>query len=370
MTQHRSMFRLLLPLVAFLLINLCLGAATVQIPEWFNLTAQMAAPPEMGKSVAVKVKLQALIGSLPSSMVRLILPENWKTDQESLSSGELKEGSSAELVFNVTPGSYLTQGSIVVEAALNVPKADLIARIKRDFPDSAVGMSASVAAWPAESKRYADIAFAMFADESFYPLSGDMWLSYDDKLAPEAGFRGPAYLEDTLVSPYQAQTDLEMFDKLQNYMKTDPQLLEKLAVSGIDINSKRHDQLNGLYVLAVKAFQERNFAVATGFIDRFETQLEPSLAKTFESLKIAFANLKGLVFWAQGQKRLAEEALKKAFYANRKHPLQRYVLRNIGLLTLSGGDRDTAAQMFNLALPFKQGFTLLEKEAKLVKKAE
>ncbi|MDD3147869.1 MAG: hypothetical protein PHD82_11240, partial [Candidatus Riflebacteria bacterium] len=78
--------------------------------------------------------------------------------------------------------------------------------------------------------------------------------------------------------------------------------------------------------------------------------------------------LKGLVFWSQGQKRLAEDAMKKAFYANRKHALQRYVLRNIGLLMLSNRDRDTASQMYNLARPFKQGYILLESEAALLKK--
>lgn len=369
MPQHRRIFRLLLPLLAiFILSNL--GAATVQTPEWFMLTAQLAAPPEINKPASVTVKLQALIGTLPEAKVRLILPEGWKVDRDALTSSAVKEGGSAELAFTVTPATFLAQGSIVVEAVLNVPKDDLIARIKRDYPDTAAEMSAAVAAWPAESKRYADIAFALFADESFYPLSGDMWLSYDDKLAPEEGFRGPVFYEDSLITAHQAQTDVEMFDKLQNYIKTDPQLVAKLAESGIDINSKRNDQLNALYVLAVKAYQDRNFPVASGFIDQFEAQIQQVEAGAFESLRIAAANMKGLIFWAQGQKRLAEDALKKAFYANRKHPLQRYILRNIGLLMLSGGDRDTAAQMLNLALPFKQGYTLLEKEAGMVRKTE
>ncbi len=368
MTPHRLIFITIILALFLLSPAVKVGAATVQIPEWFNLSAAMAAPPELGKPVEVKVSLQALIGSLVDTKVRLILPEGWKSEPESLAAALVKEGEISVLVFMVTPASCLSQGSIVVEALMNAPKADLVARIRRDFPDNAEAMALAINGWPAASKGYADIAFALFADESFYPLSGGMWLAFDDSLSPEAGFRGPAYFEDTLISAHQAQTDVEMFDKLQNFLKTDATFAAKLTESGIDINKKRQDQLNGLYVLAVKAWQVKNFAEATGFIETFEKQLEAEQAGSFENLRIAAANLKGLLFWSQGQKRLAEEALKKAFYANRKHSLQRYVLRNIGLLMLSNRDRETAVQMYNLAMPVKKGFTLLEKEANLLKK--
>ncbi len=368
MKQHRPVVILLTALIVLLLTSGNVEAATVQVPEWFGLNVGMAAPPELGKPVAVNVKLQMLIGDVADARIRLILPETWKSEPEALNSGSVKEGSSAEMVFNVTPGSCLNQGSIVVEAVIQVPKAAIIKRIKQDFPESADGMVAAVNAWPDETKRYADIAFALFADESFYPLTGDMWLSYDDSLAPEQGFRGPAYFEDALISAHQAQTDVEMFDKLKVLLESDAAFAGKLAESGIDINKKRQDQLNGLYVLAVKAWQEKKYAEAAGFIEQFEKHIDQEKAGSFANLKIAAGNLKGLVYWSQGQKRLAEEALKKAFYADRKHPLQRYVLRNIGLLMLSNRDRETAVQMYSLALPFKQGFTLLDNEARLLKK--
>lgn len=344
------------------------NAATVQIPEWCSVAAYLAAPPELGRPVELKVTLRSLIGNLSGAKVRLILPETWKAEPEAVTVAEVKEGGSGEAAFTVTPGSYLNQGSIVAEVLLAAPKADLVTRIQRDFADNAAEMTSAVNAWPAETKLYADVAFALFADESFYPLSGDMWLSYDDTLAPEGGYRGPVFFEDTLISAHQAQTDVEMFDKLQGYLTSDPGFAGKLTESGIDIEKKRLDQLNGLYVLAVKAWQGKNYAEAAGFIEQLEKQLDAQKSVGSENLKIATFNLKGLVFWSQGQKRLAEEALKKAFYANRKHSLQRYVLRNIGLLMLVNGDRATASQMFNLALPFKQGFTLLAKETELLKK--
>ena len=367
MQMRRLMSILLLPVLAvFIMLSPDLDAATTQVPEWFRLSAKMTTAPEMGKDIAVKVSLHAIVGNLADSSVRLVLPESWKAEKDTLQVAFIKEGTSSELLFNVTPGSCLAQGVIVVEALLAVPKDELTAKIARDFSESAAEMTASIKAWPPQTKRYADIAFAMFAEESFYPLSADMWLSYDDKLSPEEGFRGPAYFEDPVVAPHQAQTDIEMFDKLQNYMKSDPQLAAKLVESGIDIDNKRHDQLNGLYVLAVKAYQKRMFAEADGFISQFEAQDVQLKSPAFENLKIAFANLKGLLYWAQGQTRLAEDALKKAFYSNRKHPLQRYVLRNIGLLMLAGHDRKTAGQMLDLALQFKRGYTLLEKETRLI----
>ncbi|HNX76181.1 MAG TPA: tetratricopeptide repeat protein [Candidatus Rifleibacterium sp.] len=364
----KQRYPVILLTLVMLLISVFAGAATVQLPEWFNLSASLAAPPELGKPVAVNIKLQMLIGNLENASIRLLLPENWKSEPATLTTGLVSEGQTAELSFNVTPGCCLNQGSIVVEALLPVPQAAIIERITKEFPGSAEGMIASVKAWPAETKRYTDIAFALFADESFYPLTGGMWLAYDDSLAPEAGFRGPVYFEDTLISAHQAQTDVEMYDKLQNVLKADANFAAQLAESGIDIKKKRQDLLNGLYVLGVKAWQAKNFSEATGFIEQLEKLLEDEKSEGSENLKISAANLKGVVFWSQGQKRLAEDSLKKAFYANRKHPLQRYVLRNIGLLMLANRDRQTALQMFELALPLKQGFTLLEKEAQLLRK--
>jgi hypothetical protein len=158
-----------------------------------------------------------------------------------------------------------------------------------------------------------------------------------------------------------------MFEKLIGYVKTDPALAAKLAASGVDVNKKRYDQLNGLYVLAVRSFLENNPDQARGFITRLENEIEKIDSDLAESLLIATYNLKGIIFWSLNNKRLAEDFLKKAFYHNRKHPLQRYVLRNIALLMLAKDEKTTAEHMMRLAVNIRSGYTQLEKEYEKVK---
>jgi len=356
--------------VFFAMTMICISsfAATVQIPDWYKMSASLTDIPTMGSSFEVVVKLEALIGNLNDTEVRVIIPEGWSVEKAIQKQLMVKQGQTAEIRFPITPGSFLSNATIVVEAALRVPVNELSEYIKREFPDSAEGMIESVKGWPAVSKRYTDVAFALLAEESFYPLSGDMWLSYDDRMAPQKEFRGPVFYQDPIVTAHQAQTDLEMFEKLENYLKADPQMLEKLAESGIDVEKKRHDQMIALYVLAAGAFVDRKHDLAIGFLDRLESQFPEKAGSNFESLRIAAANLRGLSFWANGQRRLAEEFLKKAFYINRKNPVQRYVLRNIGLLMIAAGDRDTAAEMFRLGLNMKPGYTVMSTEAGLVRK--
>ncbi len=354
--------------VMFLLCSCILPAATLQVPEWFRLSAKLDRAPELNRSIELQAELQAVIGNLSDVQIRLILPDSWKAEPESLQVAMIKAGSQHKAVFKVTPGSYLSQGSIVVEAAFIVPKSELISYFKREMPENAGDLSETVQRWPDQTKRYADISFALTPEETFYPVADDMWLSYDDRIIAQDGFRGPAYYEDPLISAHQAQTDVEMFGKLEGYIKSDPDLLKTMQESGIDINRKRYDQLNGLYVLAVKAYQENSLDIASSFIEQFESAISSEKATAYENLRIAAGNIKALVFWGKGQRRLAEEAFKKTFYSNRKHPLQRYILRNIGLLMLAGKDTATAGEMFRLAGGFKEGYTLLEKESELLGK--
>lgn len=370
MYNYRRFLANLLPLILlFLVCGNSLEASTIQVPDWYLLDASLSSAPEMGKPLAVKIKLQALIGDLNNSRIKIILPDSWSADKAEVAVATIKEGNTTDIEFAITPATFLRQGSIVIEAALHVPVQGLADKIKKEFAENAaVGLIESVKKWPALTKRYADISFAMLEEESFYPLSGDMWLAYDDKLSPAEGFRGPVFYEDSIITVHQAQTDLEMFEKLENYTKADPQLLAKMIESGIDIDRKRQDQFIALYVLAVKSYQERNFHNALNFLERFASRIANEATNSYENMKIAAANLRGLTFWAQGNRRLAEDSLKKAFYSNRKNPLQRYVLRNLGLLMLAGNDRNTAAEMFRLAQSMKQGYTLLTKENDLLKK--
>jgi len=352
----------------FLFCSCFLQAATLQVPEWFKLSAKLDRAPELNQKIELQAELQAIIGSLNDVQIKLILPESWKAEPESLKVAAIKAGDSHRAVFQVIPGSHLSQGSIVVEAAFMVPKTELTEHFKREMPEDAAELGETIRRWPAETKRYADISFALTPEETFYPIADDMWLNYDDRITVQEGFRGPSYYEDPLISAHQAQTDVEMFAKLGEYIKSDPALLEKMQESGIDVNRKRYDMLNGLYVLAVKAYQDNSLEMADNFIGQFESAISAEPATAFENLRIAAGNIKGLIYWGKGQRRLAEDAFKKTFYGNRKHPLQRYILRNIGLLMLSGKDNATAAEMFRLARGFKKGYSLLEKESELLGK--
>lgn len=354
--------------IFFLVVCSFAQATTVQVPEWFRLTARFDRVPQLKQTLELQADLQAVIGNLKNVDLRLIMPEGWQAEPETLNIPEVREGTTRKFSFQVTPGNYLTQGSIVIEASFIVPKSDLINHIRREMPENATQLAETISRWPGQTKRYADISFALTPEESFYPLSNDMWLNYDDRIIVQEGLRGPVYYEDPLITAYQAQTDVEMFNKLTGYIKTDPNLLKTMQESGIDIGRKRYDQLNGLYVLAVKAYQDNSLDIAGSFINQFETAIKSEEESAFENLRIAIGNLKALIYWGKGQRRLAEDAFKKTFYYNRKHPLQRYILRNLGLFMLAGKDSSTAAEMFRLSRSFKKGYSLLERESELIGK--
>jgi len=342
-------------------------AVTIQLPEWYQMQLDLSQPPCLNEKLQARVTLSSIVGDLEDVEVRLIIPEGWKMDGDRQKIKTVKSGTKATLSFEIIPSSYLSQGSIIAEASLKVPFTALEELIGREHPDQAREMIATLRSWPPVSKRYSEASFALVAEESFYPLEQGMWLNYADNLTTTTGFRGPVFFDDSLITTHQAQTDVEMFEKLQTYSKADPELEKKLAESGIDIERKKLDQLNGLYVLATRMFISKEFQPALDFINRLETESKNLANENIENLEIAALNLKGLIFWGMNQKRLAEDFLKKAFYRNRKNPLQRYVLRNIGLLMLANGEKSVAEQMMRLATAFKQGYTLLEKEYEKVK---
>ncbi|KAF1080416.1 MAG: hypothetical protein GQF41_3240 [Candidatus Rifleibacterium amylolyticum] len=368
MTARQSRSTQHLVTIMFLFCSCFLQAATLQVPEWFKLTARLDRAPELNQTCELQADIESVIGNLHDVQIKLILPESWKAEPESAKIALIKAGSKHKTVFKVTPGSYLSPGSIVVEAAFIVPKTELIAYFNREMPEDAAELSETVRRWPDETRRYTDISFALTPEETFYPVADDMWLSYDDRITVQEGFRGPSYYEDPLITAHQAQTDVAMFEKLETYIKSDPTLLETMQKSGIDVNRKLYDKLNGLYVLAVKAYQDNSLAIAGNFIEQFESAINTEPATAFAGLRIAAGNIKGLIYWGKGQRRLAEDTFKKTFYSNRKHPLQRYILRNIGLLMLSGKDTATAAEMFRLARSIKQGYTLLDRESEMLGK--
>ena len=362
-----------LSIVLFILcfiFSVCIvNAETMQVPQWYQMKASLEEPPVVGKNVTLNVELQAIIGDLKNISISLILPDGWTVDKKQKNLKIIESGKTEIVKFSVLPKNELSQGSIVVEGIFDVPKDSINAVLDKISPDKNIAkdLKASVNAWPNPTKRYTDTSFAIFPEESFYPLSGDMWVNYADEMAPDKGFKGPVYFWDSLISIHQAQTDVEMFTKLTDLLKTDESLANKLTENGIDLNKKRFDYLNGLYVLAVDAWKNQDYQSSLDFLELLEKESAELKKSQIDYLKIATGNIRALVFWKQGQKRLAEEAFKKAFYQNRKHNLQRYILRNLGLLMYSFKDKSTAQQMYSLAKNMKKGYTLLDKEFDLLK---
>ena len=165
-------------------------AETMQVPQWYNLKAALDEPPVVGKSVNLKVELQAIIGDLNNISINLILPEGWTVDKKKKSVKKIESGKTEQINFSVMPKNELTQGSIVVEAVFDIPKASINNAIDKMTTDKNVanGLKSTVKAWPTPAKRYTDTSFAIFPEESFYPLSGDMWVCYADELSPDKAF--------------------------------------------------------------------------------------------------------------------------------------------------------------------------------------
>ncbi len=357
------------PFILNILFCFCLSAATIQTPEWYKLKATLEEPPVVGKTIPLNIELQALIGDLKNINIRLILPDEWSVDSLEKKVKIIESGKKENIVFSVFPKIALTQGSIVVEATFDIPKNSINKAIDKMTTDKNIAdsLKSSVNSWSSPTKRYTDTSFAIFPEESFYPLSNDMWINYADEMSPNTKFRGPVYYIDSMISLHQAQTDVEMFIKLSELLKTDESLAKKLAETGIDLNKKRYDYLNGLYILAVDAWKNNDYQNSLNFIGQLEKEAKDLNKNLADYLKISTENLKALIYWKQGQKHLAEEAFKNAFSQNRKHKLQRYILRNLGLFMYSKKDKATAQEMYELAKGFKKGYTLLDKEADLLK---
>ena len=349
--------------VSFIIAFVSSGFAKIeQIPQWYKLSAYLENPPELGKEVKAIAKLQSFVGDIDKFQAKIILPESWTCEQPVKIIPGLKKGKSKKIEFLVTPKTYLSQASILIELSMRIPKKQILLDLQKRFPNSYQAMAKSVKQWPSPTKRYTEIPLALLKEESFYPLTGNMWLNYDKRFKNKLSDAGPVYFDNNLITSFQAQTDLEMYEKLQKYLKTDPGFATKLKTSGIDIERKNYDHLIAINVLATRAYQKGNFKEAILFIERLEKEFGKNKSGIHQQLQIAGANIKGLSYWGKGQKRLAENTLKKAFYKNRKHKLQRYILRNLGLLMLSKGDKTTAKQMFKLGLQIKPAYTQLKSE--------
>lgn len=337
------------------------SADTPKLPSWYRFDAALADVPRIGVPIDVLATVTSLLGDLEDVSVSLLLPQGWTQIVREGPKGRLGSGSSRLFRFSVTPAGPLPNGSIGCRLRVHTPKAALIREAGRLFPEETNKISQAISNWPEIHEAFTDMAFALYKEEGFYPLGADMWITYDDRLKPESAVRGPCLYRDVMITPFQAQTDVEMFDKLQALLKSDPNLGPSLAAKGIDLKKKRFDQLLGLYVLAGEAYLKNDLPAAEALLNRFVTESGETSAVPAE-LVVAAENLRGLAAWASGDRRTAEQALQKAFYKNRKLPVQRYVLRNIGLLMIAKGDRTSAREMFRLATEMKPAYVLAGEE--------
>lgn len=365
-------------LMIFLMINLFVlsllspvRGETRQIPEWFRFSAALSATPQMGKPLEVLATVTALIGDLTDIHVRLMLPAGWAPASPAANLDRIASGSSRLFTFQVQTAGALPNGSIGCFLEAKTPKAAIGSALPQAMgltrPEADL-LGKRIQQLPDLTSAFTDIAFAVYPEEGFYPLGSDMWQVYVDHLTPKGMIRGPVLYKDSIYGVFQAQTDVEMYQKLEKLVKSDPRAADSLKVSGIDLNRKTQDYTVAQYVLAVEALVKKNYVESFNRIETMEKTWK-SLPETVQTdLKVAAGNVKAVCRWATGDKKGAEEMFRNTFYSQRKLPAQRYTLRNLGLLCLDRGDLSNGREMLRLSLEMKAGYSLLQEEMKLVKK--
>jgi hypothetical protein len=364
------MHRIVAPLLLVLFLtgfNTPLEAKTANLPAWYRFSATLANPPQIGKPLKVIAFLEALASDLKDIRLTLTLPAGWTPATPTAVLDKLAAGATQAFSFLVTPKSASPNGAISAQFQATTTKSAIVKAITAGSPEEVAAMAAAVEALPPRPFGYTDIAFALYPEEGFYPLGSDMWRHYEDKLTPAGLMRGPVLFRDSVISLHQAQTDVEMYERLHTLLQTDPKAAAAIRASGVDLQRKRQDYVLGLFVLASEAFGQQKSAQVEQALNKLEKEYREDGKSLSPELFIAAGNLRGTVLWAKGDKKGAEEVLRSVFYQNRKAPSQRYTLRNIGLLMHDRGDRTNAREMLRLALEMKPSYTLLEQEYALLK---
>lgn len=357
--------------VTILFLGFCtipLLARTPQLPEWFRFSASLAEIPQIDQPVQLVASLAAPAGEIRDIRVALILPPGWTSDRMEDRLESLPAGGEHVFRFQVKAAGALPNGGIGCSFEARVPKTTLIEKVRKEGGPLSEAMAKAIGEMSDIGTGYADVAFALFPEEGFYPLGDAMWLAYDDRIKPSEAIRGPSLWRDDLISLHQAENDVEMFDRLKAQLAANPALGDQLKKNGIDLARKRGDAGYALVVLATEAFLKGEFPRCLQLLGHFEAEIATVPADQLTDLRIAQRNLRALCLWSSGDKRGAENLLRDTFYQNRKLPVQRYVLRNLGLLTLDKKDQNTAREMFRLALDIKPGYSLLQKELSQLQK--
>jgi len=358
---------------AALLLLCCATAGTnawarqLATPEWYQLSATLAASPRLEGPVEVLATLSCRFGELKQIEIGLRLPEGWTPASPSARLQKLASGSSHLFRFSVQPGAPLPNGSIGCTFSAVSPKSEIAGWLLQQG-DEGKELAGIVKSWPDRGTGFTDVPFALYAEEGFFPLGADMWLGYDDRLKQEAMQRGPSFYQESLISVHQATTDAEMYQRLITQLAANPALAETLKNNGIDLDRKRQDVLGGLYVLAQESFLKGAWSNAEKWLSQFEALGREIPGDRLPEMRVAAGNLRGLVLWSKVDSKGAEKAFHDTFYARRKNPAQRYVLRNLALVTLQRGDKAAAREGLRLALEFKPGWSLVTRELQALAK--
>lgn len=366
--MHRLNVLLILIIMSGIFSADSLPAATINMPEWYRLSAVFDGSPRVNEKIGVIATLSALVGEIRNIKIELKVPKGWTPATPTAQLDRLASGTSRAFFFQLQAGGPVPNGSIGVSFTGQVPKNGIGAAIRAPSREEAEAMLEVVKKLPDQGGGYADIAFSLFAEEGFFPLGSDMWLFYDDRMTPPGMIRGPVLYRDSVLTLFQAQTDVEMYEKLLKLLASDEKAAAMIRNSAVNLDRKKQDYLTALYVLATEAFIKRDLDACLSNITKLEEAGKDLRESYFLDLGIASGNLKALCYWAKGEKKQAENNFRDIFYKNRKHPAQRYVLRNLGLLQLEKNDKANGREMLRLALELKSAYTLLEKEYSLVKK--
>jgi len=339
-----------------------------RIPEWFRFSAVLDSPPQVNEKVGVIATLTALVGEIDDIRIQLHVPLGWLPATPTAHLDKIGKGESRTFYFPLQAGGPVPNGEIGCQFDARIPKNSIAAAIKAPTKDEMEAMVQAVKNLPERGGGFADIGFALFAEEGFYPLSSDMWVSYDDQLTPKGMIKGPVFYRDPVLSSFQAQTDVEMYERLVELMASDSKVIQTLETAGIDLEKKKQDYAIALYVLASEAYMKKNYALCQEMIKKFEKTTAEAKEGYLLELRIACGNLKGICFWAQGDRKNAEASFRDTFYINRKVPVQRYTLRNMALLLFDRGDKASAKEMLRLALELKPRYSLVKEEFNILAK--
>ncbi|MBF0499112.1 MAG: hypothetical protein HQM09_03205 [Candidatus Riflebacteria bacterium] len=338
-----------------------------RLPEWYRFSATLNGSPSIGTQSQLLATLSALIGDIHDIEVQLMLPTGWIASPSSARLDHIPVGEGHMFRFCLTPSGALPNGSIGCSFTAMSPKQAILEHCRTLGADGAE-IARSTQALPEKSGGFTDVAFALFPEEGFYPLSSDMWLDYDDRLKTGEMQRGPSFYKDPLITTFQARTDIEMYERLKAKLASEPAFAKTLQETGIDLARKRADVCAGYYVVALEAFLKGSFSETESALNAFNAVESEIKDDRLGDLQTAAGNLRALTLWSKGDRKSAEAILRATFYQRRKAAVQRYVLRNLGLLSLERGDHVNARESFRLALDLKPSYALLSKEFSALKK--